>query len=83
MEAEVTITPKFQVSIPVKIRKYLQLTRHGRAKITAKRIGSRRIMILEPDESDIMSLSGIFKGSKPIRPVDIDNIRDEIDYSKC
>ncbi len=82
METSVTITPKFQVSIPVSIRKYLGMTKHGKAKITAKMIGKRKIIILEPDESDILSLAGIFKGSKPIRPVDVDNIRDEVDYSK-
>lgn len=82
METSVTVTPKFQVSIPVSIRKYLGMTRHGKAKISARLVGKRKIITLEPEEDDILSLAGIFKGSKPVRPVDVDNIRDEIDYSQ-
>jgi bifunctional DNA-binding transcriptional regulator/antitoxin component of YhaV-PrlF toxin-antitoxin module len=82
MEASVTITPKFQVSIPVSIRKYLKMTKHGKAVMRARLVGKKQIIELVPDDSDILSLAGMFKGSKPVRPVDVDNIRDEVDYSK-
>ena len=82
MEASVTITPKFQVSIPVSIRKYLRMTKHGKAKISAKMIGTRKIITLEPEESDILSLAGKYAHKKPAVKIDVDNIRDLVDYSQ-
>lgn len=82
METKVTVTPKFQVSIPVSIRKFLGMTKHGQAKISAKIIGKRKIITIEPVEDDILSLAGKYAHKKPVRKIDVDNIRDEIDYSK-
>lgn len=82
METSVTITPKFQVSIPVSIRKYLKMTKHGKAKISAKMVGTRKIITLEPDDSDILSLAGKYAHKKPTKKIDVDNIRDLVDYSQ-
>ena len=82
METSVTITPKFQVSIPVSIRKYLGMTKHGKAKISAKMVGTRKIITLEPDDNDILSLAGKYAHKKPARKIDVDNIRDLVDYSQ-
>jgi AbrB family looped-hinge helix DNA binding protein len=71
-----TITPNFQIHIPVEIRKALNLTTHGKAEILA--IGDE-IVIRPAKKSKIMKLSRSLNAKKTL---DIDNIRDSIDYSK-
>lgn len=71
-----TITPKFQVHIPVSIRKKAGLTRHGKAIIRAEK---SRIIIEQFDEKKgILSLAGKFKVKNPIPA---EQIRNHIDYS--
>lgn len=82
METSVTITPKFQVSIPVSIRKYLKLTKHGKATMKAMWVNGKQEMVLRPDDSDILNLAGKYAHKKPVRKVDVDNIRDLVDYSQ-
>ena len=74
METLTTITPKFQVHIPVAIRKQMGLTKHGRATI---KVNKKRI-IIEPITSDFLSYSGKFKVKNPIPA---EKIRDYIDYA--
>lgn len=74
METLTTITPKFQVHIPVAIRKKIGLKKHGRAVIRA----DKKKIVIEPIESDFLSLSGKFKVKNPIPA---EKIRDYIDYS--
>lgn len=74
MQMMTTITPRFQVHIPVAIRKKIGLTRHGRAKISVQ--GKK--VVIEPDAFDIMSLAGKYKVKNPIPA---EKIRDYIDYS--
>ena len=73
--ATTTITPRYQVHIPVKIRKALNLTTHGKAEITAK---NGEIVIKPAKKSEFMKLAGSIKVPTNI---DIDRIRDYIDYS--
>ncbi|MBI2327074.1 AbrB/MazE/SpoVT family DNA-binding domain-containing protein [Candidatus Curtissbacteria bacterium] len=70
-----TITPKFQVHIPVSIRKKIGL-KHGKAIIRSE----KRKIIIEPidEKKGILSLAGKFKVKKPIPA---EKIRDHIDYS--
>jgi AbrB family looped-hinge helix DNA binding protein len=76
MYTQTTITPKFQVHIPVSIRRKIGLKKHGRAIIKAK---DRKIIIEPVDEKKgILSLAGKFKVKKPIPA---EKIRDYIDYS--
>lgn len=76
MQEFTTITPKFQVHIPVSIRKKTGLTQHGKAKISAR---NSKIIIEPVDEKKgILSLAGKFKVKKPIPA---EKIRDYIDYS--
>lgn len=75
MEILTTITPKFQVHIPVAIRKKIGLKKHGRAVIKAE----KKKIVIEPIESDFLSLSGKFKVKNPIPA---EKIRDYIDYSR-
>lgn len=75
MQMYTTITPNFQVHIPVAIRKKIGLKKHGRAiiKVEKKRI------VIEPEKSDFLSLGGSFKVKNPIP---VEKIRDYIDYSR-
>lgn len=70
-----TITPKFQVHIPVAIRKKIGLKKHGRAMIKAE----KKRIVIEPIESDFLSYSGRFKVKNPIPA---EKIRDYIDYAE-
>ena len=76
MQTLTTITPKFQVHIPVEIRKKAGLTQHGKAVIRADK--SR--IIIEPidEKKGILSLAGKFKVKNPIQA---EKIRDYIDHS--
>lgn len=74
METYVTITPKFQIHLPVKIRQKAGITKHGRAKIKAV----KGKVVIEPIKDDILSLAGSLKVKNPIP---VEKIRDYIDYS--
>ena len=71
-----TITPKFQVHLPVEVRKKAGLKTHGRAKVTVR--GKKIIIEALNNKKDILSLAGSIK---PKKGIDIDNIRDYINYS--
>lgn len=74
MQSITTITPKFQVHIPVEIRRKAGLTNHGKARISVE----KSKIIIEPIKSMFMSLSGKYRTPKAIS---VEKIRDEIDYS--
>ena len=38
-------------------------------------------IVIKPHQSKILQIGGKYKGKKPIKPIDITNIRDYIDYS--
>lgn len=63
MTHKTTITPNFQVHIPVGIRKKSGMTHHGKALI---RVEKGRI-IIEPQLGGILALGGSFKVKKPIK----------------
>lgn len=71
-----TITPKFQVHIPVSIRKKVGLMKHGKAIIKAE----KKKIIIEPldEKKGILSLAGKYRVKNPIPA---EKIRDYIDYS--
>lgn len=71
-----TITPKFQVHIPVAIRKKAGLTKHGKAIIKTE----KKKIIIEPieEKKGILSLAGKYRVKKPIPA---ERIRDYIDYA--
>lgn len=75
MELITTITPRFQVHIPVAIRKKVGLKTHGKAKVRAER--SR--IIIEPMKSAFLTLGGSYKVK---RPIVAEKIRDYIRYSE-
>ena len=74
MQIMTTITPRFQVHIPVSIRRKIGLIAHGRAVIKAE----NSQIIIEPVKSKILSLGGKFQVS---RPIPAEQIRKHIDYT--
>lgn len=74
MDILTTITPNFQVHIPIAIRKKLGLKKHGPAIIKTE----KKKIIIEPIKKDFLSLAGKYKVKKPISA---EKIRDHIDYS--
>ncbi len=75
MDTLTTITPKFQVHIPVSVRKKAGITQHGKARISVE----KSKIIIEPIKSSFLSLAGEFKVKNPIPA---EKIRDYIDYSQ-
>ena len=74
----VSITPKWQIHIPVSIRKELGLTNPTQADVYVE----NNTLIVKPRRSSILAMGGKYKNLKPIKPVNITHIRDYIDYSK-
>ena len=76
-----TITKKWQLHIPVKIRKELNLNKPTTARISTK--NGKIIITPEPTATGFMKLAGSLHQEYKNNPIDIDNIRDYIDYSKA
>ncbi|OGK38578.1 hypothetical protein A3F03_00475 [Candidatus Roizmanbacteria bacterium RIFCSPHIGHO2_12_FULL_41_11] len=74
MYQQTTITPNFQVHLPVAIRKKAGITSHGRALI---RVEQEKI-IIEKIPPGFLALGGAFSVKKPIAA---EKIRDKIDLS--
>ncbi len=75
MEVTATITPKFQIHIPVAIRKKAGFTHHGPVWMRAD---AGRIVIKKKKGKSILDLGGAFRVKNPIPA---DKIRDYIDYA--
>ena len=73
----VSITPKWQVHIPVEIRKKAKLETPTRVEVSVE----DGKIVLKPKKSKILSLAGKYRGRKPVKKIDLDKIRDYIDYS--
>lgn len=73
----VSITPKWQIHIPVSIREELGLTIPAQADMYVK----GKTFIVKPKKSKILQLGGKYNKIKPVKPIDITHIRDYIDYS--
>lgn len=79
MATTITITRQWQIYIPNRIRSKLGLTVPGQAKVEVK--GKK--LIITPQKSEVLKLAGKYKHLYRKKPIDIDNIRDYIDYSKA
>ena len=76
METYGTITPNWQLHIPVNLRKKAGLTTHGRVKISA----TKSKIIISKTKSDFVSKwAGAFRVKNPIPA---NKIKDYIDYSR-
>lgn len=80
MEATISVTSKWQIHIPKALRSALGPTRPGQVNIRA--VDNK--LVITPHKSKILSLAGKFhKYYLKNKHIDIDNIRDYIDYSKA
>lgn len=78
MQQTISITEKWQVNIPKRIRESLGLKRHGKAIV---RVENKKIVI-EPIQSSLMKMAGKYSKVKLSGKININKIRDYIDYSE-
>lgn len=74
----VSITPKWQLHIPIAVRKKLNLKKPSQADIFVR----NQEIVVRPRQSRVLKLAGKYKGVKPVKHIDLDHVRDFIDYSK-
>ncbi|PIR42140.1 hypothetical protein COV25_04455 [candidate division WWE3 bacterium CG10_big_fil_rev_8_21_14_0_10_35_32] len=74
----VSITPKWQIHIPISVREQLGLKKPTQAKVYVE----DNFIIIKPEQSKILQIGAKYKGRKSLKPIDITHIRDYIDYSE-
>lgn len=79
MQATISITSKWQIHIPKAARKALKLTRP--TQIEVKTEGNK--LVLTPVESKILKMAGKYAKYARGKKINLDRIRDYIDYSKA
>ncbi len=79
MQTTISITSKWQIHIPKEARKALGLKKPGRIEIKTK----KGTLILTSPKKSILDLAGKYHYllNKKTRKINIDKIRDYIDYS--
>ncbi len=77
MSQTIAITRQWQIHIPKAIRKAIGMQKPGIAEI---RVADKKI-IITPKKSGIWELAGKYHHLYKKKPIDLDNIRDYIDYS--
>lgn len=78
MMQTISITPRWQIHIPVEFRRILGLEKPGIAEITI----AKDAIVIKPRTSPILKLAGKYHKRKQAVKIDIDKIREQIDYSK-
>lgn len=76
---QTTITSKWQIHIPQAARKTLNLTKPGKLLIKAE----KNRLVLIPLESKILKLAGKYEKYTKGRRINLEKIRNYIDYSKA
>lgn len=79
MQTTISITNKWQIHIPKAARKVLKLTKPGRIEIRTE----RNKLVLTPVESKILKMAGKYEKYGRSKKINLDRIRDYIDYSKA
>lgn len=79
MTLTVAITNNWQLHIPLATRKIVGFNKPGIVTVTAK----KGELILSPKKSKILSLGGSLHEDYLKNPINIDRVRDEIDYSQA
>ena len=77
MQTTISITRKWQIHIPKAARKALRLTKPSKAEVKVE--GKKLIVV--PLESKILQLAGKYAKYAKGKRINIDRIRDYIDYS--
>lgn len=78
MQTIATITPKFQIHIPRAIREKAGFLQHGPVVMRAD---GGKIVIEKRKGKSILDLAGSIKPKGKAKNIDIDNIRDYINYA--
>lgn len=78
MQTTISITNRWQIHIPKAARKILKLTKPGRIEIMSK--GNK--LVLTPVENKILKMAGKYEKYARGKKINLDRIRDYIDYSK-
>ena len=79
MTLTVAITSNWQLHVPLATRKIVGLDKPGTVTVTAK----PGQLIISPQKSKILSLAGSLHDEYLKNPIDVDNVRDIIDYSNA
>lgn len=79
MQTTISITRKWQIHIPKAARKALNLEKPGKAEVRVK----GKELIVRPMESKILQLAGKYAKYAKGKKINIDKIRDYIDYSRA
>lgn len=81
MSTTISITPNNQIHIPLYIRKKLNLTAPSKATISVE---DNRIIIEPITNNAVLNLAGSYKSVvKNNKDIDVENIRDLIDYTNA
>lgn len=78
MESTITITPKWQIYLPEIIRKQIGLTTPTQLHIRVE----KKTIILTPKRSKLMSMAAKLAPYAKGKKIDLDRVRDYIDYSQ-
>lgn len=78
MDTTITITQQWQIYIPEKVRELLDLINPVKARLEVK----DRSIVITPQPSAVLSLAGKYKNLAAKKRVNLDRIRERIDYSR-
>ena len=79
MQTTISVTSRWQIHIPKAARKALKLEKPGRAELEVK----NNKLVITPVKSKILELAGKYEKYAKGKKINLDNIRDYIDYSKA
>lgn len=80
MKTTAAITSKFQIHIPTQVREQVGIYKTTQAEIWAE----DGVIKIKPKKQSILNYAGKFANRKPVggKKINLDQIRDEIDYSE-
>ena len=79
MEATIAVTSKWQIHIPKKMRSVFGAKKPGVVKIKAE----KDKLVISPKKKTVLDLAGSLHHLYKKKPINIDRIRDYIDYSQA
>ncbi|MDZ7586575.1 MAG: hypothetical protein U0946_02375 [Patescibacteria group bacterium] len=78
MDTTITITQQWQIYIPEKVRELLDLVKPVKARLEVK----DKSIVITPQPSAILGLAGKYKALWRKKRINLDRIRERIDYSR-
>jgi len=79
MTKTISVTNKWQIHIPAKMRQAIGWTKPSQVLISVQTKSNS--LLIKPTKDSILDLAGSLSHLKSRKKIDIDNIRDYIDYS--